>query len=51
MATVVKPSMLSLTKRYLTHRRKMGFALKVEGDLLLDFAHRDSSTAVAWFRL
>lgn len=45
MATVVKSSMLSLTKRYLTHRRKMGFALKVEGDLLLDFAQFADHTA------
>jgi integrase len=38
MAAVAKASMLSLAKRYLAHRRKMGFALAIEGDLLLDFA-------------
>jgi integrase len=38
MAALAKASMLSLAKRYLAHRRKMGFALAVEGDLLLDFA-------------
>ena len=38
MAPVEKTSMLSLAKRYLVHRRKMGFALAIEGDLLLDFA-------------
>jgi len=38
MAPVEKASMLSLAKRYLAHRRKMGFALAIEGDLLLDFA-------------
>jgi integrase len=30
--------MLSLAKHYLAHRRKMGFALAIEGYLLLDFA-------------
>lgn len=38
MAAVAKASILSLAKRYLTHRRKMGFALAIEGYLLLDFA-------------
>lgn len=38
MAALAKASMLSLAKRYLAHRRKMGFALAIEGELLLDFA-------------
>ena len=38
MASLTKASMLTKAKRYLAHRRKMGFALAVEGDLLLDFA-------------
>jgi len=38
MAALAKTPMLSLAKRYLAHRRKMGFALAVEGYLLLDFA-------------
>ncbi|MGH7944139.1 MAG: tyrosine-type recombinase/integrase [Opitutaceae bacterium] len=38
MAAVVKASMLSRAKRYLAHRRKMGFALAIEGELLIDFA-------------
>lgn len=38
MAVLVKVSMRSMAKRYLAHRRKMGFALVIEGYLLLDFA-------------
>lgn len=38
MAAIAKASMLSLAKRYLAHRRKMGFALSIEGGLLVDFA-------------
>lgn len=38
MALLAKPSMLSKAKHYLAHRRKMGFALSIEGCQLLDFA-------------
>ncbi len=38
MAALAPASMRSRAKRYLAHRRKMGFALAVEGYLLLDFA-------------
>jgi hypothetical protein len=38
MAALAKAPMLLRAKRYLAHRRKMGFALAVEGYLLLDFA-------------
>jgi len=38
MASLAKAPMLSLAKRYLAHRRKMGFAMTSEGGLLLDFA-------------
>jgi integrase len=37
--------MLSLAKRYLVHRRKMGFALAIAGRLLLDFARFADRTA------
>ena len=38
MAALTTAPMLVMAKRYLAHRRKMGFALAVEGYLLLDFA-------------
>ena len=38
MAALAKAPMLSRAKHYLAHRRKMGFALVGEGDLLLEFA-------------
>ena len=41
----IRPRMVALAKRYLAHRRTLGFTLRIEGALLLDFARFADRTA------